>query len=67
MSANIQKITAKGQHGANIGAANFQAVRAWFLSHPCATNREAANALGLSEFAIGRHVNRIRQEWKANG
>jgi hypothetical protein len=49
--------------GALIGARNREAVRAWMASHIGATNREAGAALGLSAYAVGRHVARIRAEW----
>lgn len=58
-----QKVATKGQTGGDVGAHNHVIVRAWFLAHPCATNREAAAALGLSVAAIGRHMKRIRSEW----
>ena len=61
--ADIQQITPKGMRGGDVGAHNYPIVKAWFVAHPCATNREAATALGLSEMAIGRHVKRIRAEW----
>lgn len=61
----VQLIACKGKRGADIGAHNFPIVKAWFLAHPCGTNREAAEALGLSVHAIGRHVKRIRSEWGA--
>lgn len=53
----------KGQRGGDVGSHNYPVVKAWFIAHPCATNREAAIALGLSVHAIGRHVKRIRAEW----
>ena len=59
----IQIRAEKGQRGADVGAVNQPIVRAWFAAHPCATNREAARALGQSDMAIGRHVKRIRAEW----
>lgn len=58
-----QKVASLGQRGGDVGRHNHPIVRAWFLAHPCATNREAARALGLSVGAIGRHVARIRAEW----
>lgn len=38
------------------GDANRERVRAWFASHLCGTNRECAEAVGLTEYAVGRHV-----------
>lgn len=61
--ADIQHIAPKGKRGGDVGAHNFSIVKAWFLSHPCATNREAGDALGLSAMAVGRHVKHIRAEW----
>lgn len=46
------------------GTANRERVRAWFSAHLCGTNRECAEAVGLTEFAVGRHVKAIRAEWK---
>ncbi len=48
----------------DLGAANLAAVRAYFSSHLCATNIECSIALGISVFAVGRHVRTIRAEWK---
>lgn len=45
------------------GDANCERVRAWFREHLCGTNRECAAAVGLSEYAVGRHVKKIRAEW----
>jgi predicted transcriptional regulator len=59
----IQHIARKGMQGREIGAHNYPIVKTWFIAHPCATNREAAKALGLSVHAVGRHVKRIRAEW----
>lgn len=47
----------------DLGRANLAAVRQYFSSHLCATNRECAAALGLSVMAVGRHVKEIRAEW----
>lgn len=58
-----QKVANLGQRGGDVGAHNYPIVKAWFIAHPCGTNREAATALGLSAVAIGRHVKRIRAEW----
>ena len=58
-----QLVAKLGQRGGDVGRHNHLIVRAWFITHPCATNREAAAALGLSPIAIGRHVKRIRAEW----
>lgn len=44
--------------------ANHKAIRAFFSSHLCATNRECAEALGLNVCVVGRHVKSIRAEWK---
>lgn len=49
--------------GYDIGRTNLEQVREFFASHLCATNRECAAALGLSVFAVGRHVRTIRSEW----
>lgn len=46
------------------GDENRERVRQWFREHLCGTNRECAEAVGLSEFAVGRHVRAIRSEWR---
>ena len=56
-------VASAGERGVDVGRHNHPIVRAWFLAHPCGTNREAATALGLSVVAIGRHVAKIRAEW----
>jgi hypothetical protein len=63
--AAVQYVADKGQRGGEVGQHNHALIRQWFIDHPCATNREAASALGLSEMAIGRHVRKIRAEWGA--
>lgn len=45
------------------GQQNRQAVKDFLSSHLGCTNREIATALGLSVYAVGRHVNDIRKEW----
>lgn len=49
--------------GYQIGQENREAVRAYFQRHIGATNRECAEAIGLSAFAVGRHIQTLRQEW----
>lgn len=49
-----------------LGRDNLAAVRAFFASHLCATQRECAQALGLSVMAVNRHVKTIREEWRVN-
>jgi hypothetical protein len=49
----------------DIGQANLEAVREYFRTHLCATNRECAAALGLSVYAVGRHAKTIRAEWRS--
>jgi len=51
------------EHRRRIGEANTRAVLAWLLAHPGGTNRECAEAVGLTEMAIGRHVKKIRAMW----
>lgn len=46
------------------GQANLAAVRAFFSAYLCATQKECAEALGLSIMAVGRHVKTIRAEWR---
>jgi hypothetical protein len=50
--------------GEAIGDLNRMAVRRWFEAHLCGTQRECAEALGLSIMAVGRHVKAIRAEWR---
>lgn len=47
----------------DLGQANLEAVREYFRTHLCATNKECAAALGLSVYAVGRHAKTIRKEW----
>ena len=47
-----------------MGDANRAAVREFFVTHLCATQRECSKALGLSIMAVNRHVKKIRREWK---
>ena len=46
-----------------LGQENLKAIRAYFAKHLCATNVECSKALGISVFAVGRHVTTIRSEW----
>jgi len=47
-----------------IGEENRDRVRQFFANHLCATQRECAEALGLSDMAVNRHVRAIRAEWR---
>lgn len=47
-----------------VGRDNLAAVRAFMATHLCATQRECADALGLSVMAVNRHVQTIRSEWR---
>ena len=49
--------------GAELGAANREAVRQFFATHLGCTNVECGRALGLSTMTVGRHVAAIRKEW----
>lgn len=49
--------------GRVIGERNREAVREYFLTHPCCTQKECSSALRLSIEAVGRHVKSIRAEW----
>jgi len=51
--------------GYRIGRENREAVRRYLLTHLGATNVECAAALGLSIFAVGRHIKTLRREWCA--
>lgn len=48
----------------DLGEANLVAVREFFASHLCATQRECAKTLGLSDMAVNRHVRTIRADWR---
>lgn len=50
--------------GEAIGDLNLARVRRWFRQHLCGTQRECAEALGLSVMAVNRHVATIRAEWR---
>lgn len=47
-----------------LGQENLEAVRMFFKKHLCATQRECADALGISVMAVNRHVRTIRAEWR---
>lgn len=49
--------------GAKIGHDNREAVYSYFAEHIGCTNVECAKALGLSVFAVGRHVATLRKAW----
>lgn len=46
-----------------VGMHNRELVREYMLGHVGATNREAGEALGLSAWAVGRHIQTLRKEW----
>jgi hypothetical protein len=46
------------------GEANCAAVQHFFATHLCCTQRECAEALGLSVMAVNRHVRTIRAKWR---
>jgi len=46
-----------------IGRANRAAVRMFMLTHLGCSRVEIGVALGLSAYAVGRHVAAIRREW----
>lgn len=50
--------------GEALGDLNRATVRRWFRDHLCGTQRECAEALGLSVMAVNRHVKAIRAEWR---
>lgn len=50
--------------GEALGDLNRRRVRAWLRQHLGGTQRECAEALGLSVMAVGRHVKAIRAEWR---
>jgi hypothetical protein len=43
-----------------------QIVRTFFAAHIGCLNVECAATIGLSVFAVGRHIAAIRKEWTAN-
>lgn len=47
-----------------LGQENLDAVKKFFRTHLCATQRECAEYLGLSVMAVNRHVRTIRAEWR---
>lgn len=49
--------------GEELGMFNLERVRRWYLNHLGGKQTECAKALGLSVFAVGRHVATLRQEW----
>lgn len=52
-----------GDRKREIGAANLERVRGYFVEHLCATNKECAEALSLSYDTVCDHAKRLRNEW----
>lgn len=52
------------QRAVEMGEQNRKAVRDFFSTFLCATQRECAKALGLSPMAVNRHVADIRRTWR---
>jgi hypothetical protein len=46
-----------------VGRENREAIRLWFVDHPCGTQLECAAALGFSKGTVNKHAMSIRQEW----
>lgn len=53
--------------GAARGHENYRRIYQFFRDHVGCSNRECAAALGLSEYAVGRHVSEIRKTWLPDG
>lgn len=49
-----------------IGHENRERVREYFLTHVGCSNVDCSKALGLSVYAVGRHVAKLREEWAAS-
>lgn len=49
--------------GEELGMFNLERVRRWYQAHLGGKQRECAEALGLSIFAVSRHVKTLRDEW----
>jgi uncharacterized protein with HEPN domain len=47
-----------------IGLANRKAILKFAKSRPFCTQNEVAAALGMNVFVVGRHVKKIREEWR---
>lgn len=47
-----------------IGEENRARVYRYFLENPCHRNKDAAETLGLSVMAVGRHARSIRDGWR---
>lgn len=53
-----------------LGRKNTARVAVYMAAHLGATNKECAEALGMNVCVIGRHVAKLRKQWKeleANG
>lgn len=50
--------------GEAVGDLNRRRVLAWYRDHLGTTQRECAEALGLSVMAVNRHVKSMRAEWR---
>lgn len=47
-----------------VGEENRKRVFEFFQQNPCHRNRDAAEELGLSVMAVGRHAKAIREGWR---
>lgn len=48
----------------DIGRSNRLIIYNYFVSHPCATNKDASSDLDISVVTIGKHAKAIRGGWK---
>lgn len=46
------------------GETNRRRVFDFFVENPCHTNRDAAQALDLSEMTVSKHARAIRDGWR---
>ncbi len=58
-----QNHSTRALYGKDLAEHNFTLVRLYYRDHLGCTRRECAEALGLSEMAVGRHVDRLRRDW----
>lgn len=57
----------RGADMARLGMENRKKIWDYFAAHPCATQSDAAESLGIHKNSISKHVRAIRAGWKPVG
>lgn len=63
---NLQPVISKTTNWKQVelGEKNLERIKEYFRTHLCATQRECAKELNISDMAVNRHVRSIRKEWR---